>query len=53
MDTKRLCQQCRQPLPENAPEGLCPACLTKAALGSEPVAPGRTIHINPRVSSSK
>jgi len=42
----RICQQCRQPLPENAPEGLCPACLAKVALGSEPAAPGGTIHIN-------
>ena len=46
MDTMRICQQCRQPLPENAPEGLCPACLAKVALGSEPAAPGGTIHIN-------
>ena len=47
MDTIRICQQCRQPLPENAPEGLCPACLAKVALGSEPAAPGATININP------
>ena len=40
MDTIRICKQCRQPLPENAPEGLCPACLAKVALGSEPAAPG-------------
>jgi tRNA A-37 threonylcarbamoyl transferase component Bud32 len=41
------CPQCRQPLPENAPEGLCPACLAKVALGSEPAPPGPTININP------
>jgi predicted Ser/Thr protein kinase len=47
MDTLRICQQCRQPLPEKAPEGLCPACLAKVALGSEPAAPGATINIKP------
>ena len=47
MDTIRICKQCRQPLPENAPEGLCPACLAKVALGSEPAAPGATINVNP------
>jgi len=47
MDTIRICQQCRQPLPENAPEGLCPACLAKVALGSEPATPAATININP------
>jgi serine/threonine protein kinase/ribosomal protein L7/L12 len=46
MATLRICQQCRQPLPENAPEGLCPACLAKVALGSEPATPGPTININ-------
>jgi len=44
----RICQQCRQPLPENAPEGLCPACLAKVALGSEPAAPGATMDVNPQ-----
>jgi serine/threonine protein kinase len=47
MDTMRICKQCRQPLPENAPEGLCPACLAKVALGSEPASPRATININP------
>src|ERR1039458_8920583 len=47
MDTMRICKQCRQPLPENAPEGLCPACLAKVALGSEPAAAGATINVNP------
>ena len=47
MDTMRICKQCRQPLPENAPEGLCPACLAKVALGTEPAAPGATINVNP------
>jgi serine/threonine protein kinase len=47
MDNRQICQQCRQPLPENAPEGLCPACLARVALGSEPAAAGATININP------
>ncbi len=41
------CPQCQQPLPENAPEGLCPACLAKVALETEPATPGGTININP------
>jgi predicted Ser/Thr protein kinase len=41
------CPQCRQPLPEDAPEGLCPACLARVALGSEPAAPAATINVNP------
>ncbi len=31
MDTLRFCPQCQQPLSANAPEGLCPQCLMKAA----------------------
>jgi tetratricopeptide (TPR) repeat protein/predicted Ser/Thr protein kinase len=47
METIRTCPQCRQPLPENAPEGLCPSCLAKVALGSESAGPGGTINIDP------
>ena len=47
MDTHRICNQCRQPLPENAAEELCPACLAKVALASEPTVPGATINVNP------
>jgi serine/threonine protein kinase len=47
MDTIRTCTQCRQPLPPNAPEGLCPACLAKAALVTEPAAPCLTLNVNP------
>jgi predicted Ser/Thr protein kinase len=38
MDTLRFCPQCQQPLPANAPEGLCPQCLLAAAAAppSEP-----------------
>jgi len=37
----RLCNRCLQPLPQNAPEGLCPKCLAKAALETEPAAAGQ------------
>ena len=47
MDTVRICKQCRQPLPENAPEGLCPECLARVALGSEPTAPGTRVPPDP------
>ncbi len=43
MDTKRICKQCRKPLPQNSPEGLCPECLARVALGSEPAAPGSRV----------
>jgi uncharacterized membrane protein len=32
MDTIRFCPQCQQPLPANAPEGLCPQCLLRQAV---------------------
>ena len=47
MDTLKICKQCQQPLPENAPEGLCPACLAKVALGTEVPSPSDTIKITP------
>jgi serine/threonine protein kinase len=47
MDTLRICKQCRQPLPENAPEGLCPECLARVALGSEPAMPGTRVPPKP------
>jgi len=47
MNTMRTCEQCRQPLPGNAPEGLCPACLAKVALGTETAALSATINVNP------
>jgi serine/threonine protein kinase len=36
MEALRICEECRQPLPQDAPEGLCPTCLAKVALGTEP-----------------
>jgi serine/threonine protein kinase len=47
MDTIQVCKQCQQPLPENAPEGLCPACLAKVALGDEPSPSSGTINVSP------
>jgi len=57
MDTIRICNQCRQPLPQDAPEGLCPHCLARVALDSEPASkpvakgppgePAATITISP------
>ena len=46
------CPKCQQPLPENAPEGLCPACLAKVALETEPGPPGGTININPMAEAA-
>ncbi len=34
MDTKRICPGCQNLLAPNAPQGLCPACLMKAGLGT-------------------
>ena len=34
--TVRICPACQQPLPADAPQGLCPQCLAKSALGSQP-----------------
>lgn len=34
MDTKRICPGCQKPLPPEAPDGLCPACLIKAGVGT-------------------
>jgi serine/threonine protein kinase len=47
MDNVRICKQCGKPLPPDAPEGLCPECLARVALDTEPAAPGATININP------
>ena len=47
MDTLKICKQCRKPVPETAPEGLCPECLAKVALGSEPAAPGARVPPEP------
>lgn len=36
MKTIRICPQCQQTLPPDAPEGLCPSCLVKAGLDTHP-----------------
>ncbi len=33
MAEKNACHECGTPLPENAPEGLCPRCLMRVAMG--------------------
>jgi predicted Ser/Thr protein kinase len=38
MDTRKHCQSCLAPLADDAPQGLCPACLMKAALTTGSVA---------------
>jgi serine/threonine protein kinase len=47
MDVSRFCKQCHKPVPGAAPEGLCPECLAKVALGSEPNAGGERTPPNP------
>src|SRR5579859_1292787 len=36
MTTASVCPQCGKPLASDAPQGLCPECLFKAALPSQP-----------------
>ena len=36
MDTMRICPSCRKPLPPDVPLGLCPECLLKGGLATEP-----------------
>jgi predicted Ser/Thr protein kinase/lysylphosphatidylglycerol synthetase-like protein (DUF2156 family) len=40
METIRTCPQCQQPLSADAPDGLCPQCLMKAATGPLPTVVG-------------
>ena len=40
METIRTCPQCQQPLSADAPDGLCPQCLMRAASGPPPSAAG-------------
>ena len=42
MTPTTTCPECRRPLPADAPQGLCPACLLGAALGSAPPDPQAT-----------
>ncbi len=43
----KFCKQCHQPVSGDAPQGLCPQCLAKIALGTEPAAPGNRTPPNP------
>ena len=47
MQVSNFCKQCHKPVPESAPEGLCPECLAKVALGSEPAIGGERIPPDP------
>jgi serine/threonine protein kinase len=49
------CPRCRQPLPRNAPEGLCPECLARVAMDTEtvpPTPPGATVNVNPQAEAA-
>jgi len=34
MNVTKICPGCRKPLPQGAPDGLCPECLLQAGLGT-------------------
>lgn len=40
---KHACRQCGTPLPPDAPQGLCPACLLKVGIGSQISEPGTPV----------
>jgi serine/threonine protein kinase len=43
MDTKQVCKACGALLPADAPQGLCPNCLLKVAMGSEAGNPAASV----------
>jgi hypothetical protein len=47
IDMTKFCKQCHKPVSEDAPEGLCPECLAKGAVCSEPAAGGHACEIEP------
>lgn len=47
MDTIGICKQCHKQRPHGAPEGLCPECLARVALGSEPSLPRNRVPPEP------
>jgi tRNA A-37 threonylcarbamoyl transferase component Bud32 len=54
MNTIRICPKCKQPLPADAPEGLCPACLLSPGSSfSHPPAPGPHSYAEPPDSETK
>ena len=47
------CPHCGVLLAADAPQGLCPACLAKMALGSAAGAPGATGNVNPMAEAAQ
>jgi hypothetical protein len=52
METMKICPNCRKPLPEGVPLGLCPECLIKSGFptGTEPGAVAATRFVPPPVN---
>src|SRR5262245_30380220 len=49
--TERKCPQCGSELKPGTPEGLCPACLLKQGIATEPAGPpGQTAFVPPTVA---
>src|SRR6478752_5119588 len=46
MTTAQVCPQCGKPLPSDGPQGLCPACLLKAALPGQSVVESATTDLH-------
>ena len=55
MKTTRTCPTCKTPLPADAPEGLCPACLLQPTVASvtRPPPPGPHSYAEPRATETK
>ena len=55
MKTLRTCPTCKNPLPADAPEGLCPACLLQPTVASltKPPPPGPHSYAEPRATETK
>src|SRR4029450_4915439 len=51
MHTQTLCPNCQQPMPADALEGMCPACLLLNAFGSGVADPRRTVHSSPHAAT--
>ncbi len=51
METQKFCPNCRKPLPDGVPLGLCPECLIKSGFptGSDPAAPAGPPFVPPKV----
>jgi len=47
MDMTKFCKQCHTPVSEDAQEGLCPKCLARVAVSSEPAVGGHECGIEP------